>query len=99
MLMTVTFPTESFNTLVRGGTVGDKISQILEATKPESLYFTERNGQRTALVIVDVADPSKIPALAEPWFLTFQARVEVSIVMSVEELRRAGLDALGKRWG
>ena len=49
-------------------------------------------------MIVDVADPSKIPAFAEPWFLTFSADVEFHPVMSPEDLARAGLDALGKQW-
>jgi IstB-like ATP binding protein len=42
--------------------------------------------------------PSKIPALAEPWFLTFQADVEFRVVMSPDDLKRAGLDELGKQW-
>ncbi len=49
-------------------------------------------------MIVDVADPSKVPALAEPWFLSFNADVTFHIVMSPEDLGRAGLDALGKKW-
>jgi hypothetical protein len=47
------------------------------------------------MLIVDLPDPSKIPALAEPWFLTFEADVEFQVVMS---LKRAGLDELGKQW-
>lgn len=38
------------------------------------------------------------PALAEPWFLTFQAEVEFRIAMSAEDLKNAGLDELGKKW-
>ena len=43
-------------------------------------------------------DPSKIPALAEPWFLTFNADVELRVAMTPEDLARAGLEALGKKW-
>jgi hypothetical protein len=70
----------------------------LEAIKPEAVYFTEQNGQRGAMLIVDLPDPSKIPALAEPWFLTFEADVEFRVVMSPDDLKRAGLDELGKQW-
>ncbi len=50
-------------------------------------------------VIVTLANmASKIPALAEPWFLTFQADVEFQVVMSPDDLKRAGLDELGKKW-
>ena len=41
------------------------------------------------------ADPSKIPALAEPWFLTFQADVEFRVVGAPDDLKRAGLDDCG----
>ena len=83
---------------VKNGTAGSKLSRILEAIKPEAVYFTEQNGQRGAVLIVDLPDPSKIPALAEPWFLTFEADVEFRVVMSPDDLKRAGLDELGKQW-
>jgi len=62
------------------------------------VYFTEYGGRRGAILIVDVADPSKVPALAEPWFLSFNADVECHIVMSPEELGRADIDTIGKKW-
>jgi hypothetical protein len=40
-----------------------------------------------------------VPSLAEPWFLGFNAHVEFSVVMTPEDLGRAGLEALGKKWG
>jgi hypothetical protein len=43
-------------------------------------------------------DASQIPAVAEPWFLTFNADVEVHPVMLPEDLARADLGALGKKW-
>jgi hypothetical protein len=49
-------------------------------------------------MVVDMEDPSRIPALAEPWFLTFNANVEFRVVMTPEDLRKAGLDDLGKKW-
>jgi hypothetical protein len=98
VLVNVKFPHQPFNAAVKDGTVGSKLSRILDATKPEAVYFTEQNGQRAAVLIVDVPDPSKIPALSEPWFLTFQADVEFRIVMSPDDLKLAGLDELGKKW-
>jgi len=43
-------------------------------------------------------DSSEVPALAEPFFLTFNAEVEFRIAMTPEDLARSGLDALGKKW-
>src|ERR1700730_3697374 len=98
MLLNVKLPHQPFNAAVKNGTAGSKLSRILEAIKPEAVYFTEQNGQRGAVLIVDLPDPSKIPALAEPWFLTFQADVEFRVVMSPDDLKGAGLDELGKQW-
>jgi hypothetical protein len=98
MLVHAKIPHEPFNTLVRNGSAGKAVNRIVEETKPEAVYFTEYDGHRGAIMIVDVADPSKVPALAEPWFLSFNADVQFHIVMSPDELGRAGLDALGKKW-
>jgi hypothetical protein len=99
VLVNVTLPHGPFNAAVKDGTVGAKLNRILEAIKPEAIYFTERNGGRGAVMIVDLADPSKVPALAEPWFLTFEAQVEFHVVMTPDDLKRGGLDELGKKWG
>ncbi len=98
MLMTITFPHGEFNAAVRNGTVGRKIRMILEDARPEAVYFTEQNGQRTAIVAINVDDVSKIPAFAEPWFLNFNANVEFRIAMTPADLEKAGLDELGKKW-
>ena len=98
MLVQVKFPHEPYNTAVRNGSAGKTIERILSETKPEAVYFTEYDGRRGAIMIVDIADPSRIPALAEPWFLMFSADVSSHLVMSPEDLARAGLDALGKKW-
>jgi hypothetical protein len=98
MLLQVRFPHEEFNAAVKDGSAGKKLGRILEETKPEAVYFTEQKGQRGAFLIIDLADPSKIPAVAEPWFLTFNADVEFRVVMTPEDLKKAGLDELGKKW-
>ena len=98
MLMHVRLPLEPFNTFVREGTVGQKIQRILQAIKPEAAYFTEQNGQRGGIFVFDVKDSSEIPGLAEPWFLTFNAQVDLRIAMTPEDLGRANLNALGKEW-
>ena len=98
MLMNVRFPHEPFNTLVREGTVGGIIRNILDDLKPESIYFVEQGGTRGAVAIIDVADSSRIPFFAEPFFLNFNADCEFRIAMSPEDLGSAGLDELGKKW-
>jgi len=66
--------------------------------KAESVYFTEHNGMRGTSLIVDVSEPSRIPELAEPWFLTFNADCEFRIAMTPEDLQNAGLDTIAEKW-
>jgi hypothetical protein len=98
MLLHVTIPHEEFNAAVRDGSAGRKLNRILEETKPETVYFTEYGGERAAIMVVDLEDPSKVPMYAEPWFLSFNADVEFHVAMTPEDLERAGLDMLGKKW-
>ena len=98
ILLNVSIPHEDFNAAVRDGSVGQKIKRILDDLKPEAAYFTEQHGQRGVILIVDLLDPSKIPALAEPWFLTFKANVEFKLIMTPDDLANAGLEELGKKW-
>jgi hypothetical protein len=99
MLLAITLPNEPFNTFVRDGTAGKKLGRILDEVKPEVIYFTEKDGGRGAVMIVEMLDPSMIPALAEPWFLTFDAQVEFRVAMTPADLQKAGLDEIGKKWG
>lgn len=98
MLMNVTMPHEPFNAVVRDGSVGEVLDRILKETGPEAVYFTEHGGHRGAILIFDLADPSRIPAVSEPWFLAFNADVEFRIVMTPEDLRKAGLGEVGRKW-
>lgn len=98
MLMIVSLPHAKFNAAVKDGTAGAKLGKILDALKPESAYFTDAHGQRTGYLVVNCADASKIPSLAEPWFLTFEADVHLHACMTPEDLKNAGLESLGKQW-
>ena len=98
MLVDVTIPHEPFNTLVREKKAGGILQRILEEVKPEAVYFTERNGMRGATLIVDIAEPSRIPSVSEPFFLSFNADVQFHAVMSPQELGKAGRDALAAKW-
>jgi len=98
MLLHVRIPHEEFNTAVRDGSVEKKMKQILEQTKAEAVYFTEYDGRRGAIMVINIKDPSEVPKFAEPWFLSFNADVQFHIAMTPEELGRAGLEKLGKKW-
>src|ERR1700752_2094367 len=73
MMLTASIPHEPCNSLVRENKLGPIIKRILDELKPEAAYFTEQDGNRGAVLILDVSDSSRIPALAEPFFLNFNA--------------------------
>jgi len=65
------------------------IQNILSQQKPEAAYFLPQAGQRTGILIMNLQDPSEIPAICEPWFLALNASIEVTPVMLPEDLKKA----------
>lgn len=98
MLVNVTFPIEPFNSRVKDGTVGDIIGRVIDDIKPQSIYFSEVDGNRGAVMIMDVSDASGIPAIAEPWFLNFEAECEFRIAMTPDDLMKSNLAHLADKW-
>lgn len=100
MLMKVSLPIVEGNAAVADGTLGSTITSILNDLKPETVYFAEDNGARTAFIFLNVADSSQIPAIAEPWFLSFNARVELHPAMNLEDLKNAtpGIESAARKY-
>src|SRR5437016_6024348 len=87
-LFKISFPVEAGNAAAKKD--GFKtIQNILEQQKPEAAYFVADNGKRTGILIMNMADPSEIPAIAEPWFLALNAAVEVTPAMVPADLQKA----------
>jgi hypothetical protein len=100
-LLKVTIPVESGNAASRAGKLGATIQSILADLKPEAVYFTDDNGQRAGYIFLEMQDASEIPAIAEPWFLAFNAAIEIRPVMRPEDLAKAGgaIDRAVKKYG
>jgi hypothetical protein len=98
-IVRVSLPAAKFNAALRDGTAGKKMARILEETKPEAAYFTSMDGERGGFLVYNMSKASEIPGLAEPWFLNFDAKVEFSPAMTPEDLQKAGLEGLVKKWG
>jgi hypothetical protein len=88
-LLRVSIPVAEGNSAIADGTLGTTISSILSDLKPEAAYFAEDKGARTAFVFVNLENASQIPAVAEPWFLAFNAQVEIHPAMNLEDLKNA----------
>ena len=96
MLLRVSIPVEAGNAAAKAGTLGSTVEQILADLKPEAAYFfADDNGQRSGSVVFDMKDTSEIPAVAEPWFLAFNAKVSIRPIMNPQDLSKAG-PSIGK---
>ena len=89
-LITVSLSNDAANESVRSGELGNIIQNILEDVKPEAAYFGAKDGMRPAFLIVDLEEASQIPAVAEPFFLAFNASIDITPVMVPEDLGKAG---------
>ncbi len=88
-LLKVSIPTEIGNERVMDGSLGKIIESILNDIRPEAAYFAEEQGVRTGFIFCEIKDQSEIPAMAEPWFLAFGARVEIHPAMTLGDLKKA----------
>jgi hypothetical protein len=94
-------PVEAGNAAAKAGKLGATIQSILADLKPEAVYFTDDDGQRTAFLFLEMQNASQIPAIAEPWFLAFNAKVEIHPVMVPDDLAKAGssIEAAVNKYG
>jgi hypothetical protein len=102
MLLRVSIPVEAGNAAAKAGTLGSTVQKILGDLKPEAAYFfADDNGNRSGSIVFDMTDTSQIPAIAEPWFLAFNAKVSFRPIMNPEDLAKAGpgIDAAVKEYG
>ena len=100
-LLKVNIPVESGNAAAKAGKLGATIQSILTDLKPETVYFADDKGQRTAYVFLEMQNASQIPAIAEPWFLAFNASLELHPVMTPDDLAKAGsaIESAVKKYG
>jgi hypothetical protein len=93
--------TEAANSAARSGKLGATLNSILEALKPDAAYFVADGGKRTVYLVLDMQDPSQLPAVAEPLFLALNASLEAMPAMTIDDLMKAGpaIEQAAKKYG
>jgi hypothetical protein len=95
-MITVNIPIREGNDALRSGKLQNIMGQFMEQQKPEAAYFTTNDdGERSAVMVFDLADPADIPRIAEPLFQELGARVKFKPCMNADDLRR-GLSQLDR---
>jgi hypothetical protein len=90
MMMQILIPVETGNEAARTGAFGPSFQKMLEPLKPEAAYFgTGASGERGCFIVFDMKETSQLPAVAEPFFLAFNARVTFFPVMNAADLANA----------
>ncbi len=97
MLMRWRLGVTETNEAIRSGRMAEINTRLDELTKPEAQYFCTEGGTRTGYVFFDLADPSDIPAIAEPLFQELNATVEFFPTMNAAQLG-AGLTKASGAW-
>jgi hypothetical protein len=89
----ISLPVEQANQAIKDGKLGTAMQRAAERWKPEAMYFTAFDGQRTAFMVFELPDTSDIPPFAEPFFMELNAAVELAPVMNGDDLQK-GLSQL-----
>lgn len=82
-------PTAAGNKMVKDPNFLKNLEDYIKKFNCEASYFTEVNGNRTMVFVLDLASSDMIPAVAEPLFQGFEANLEIHPAMNLDDLKKA----------
>ena len=89
-LVKVSIDTATTNEAIKNNKLGETLNQIMGDLQPEAAYFISEDGGRTALLFVNMESNADLVNVCEPWWLAFNAKVEITPAMNGEDLEKAG---------
>ena len=96
MMLKFTVPMAKGNAAINDGSLAATTEAIMTKLKPEAAYFASLDGKRGGMLFFDLADPSQIVEVVEPFFLKLEAEVELVPVMNGDDLRKGLGKVMGK---
>lgn len=85
-----TIPQDTFIQMAQDSDkVFQKIENFLERVKPESIYFTEINAERTVILIIDIQNAEMIDVIADKLTLEFGAKVQVHPALIWDDMKKS----------
>lgn len=84
----MTLPNSIGNELVEDSTFLKKLDEYIKNTKSESAYFTLRDGERTAIFVMDIDSPNQMYNACEP-LLMIGGKVTREMIMTLDDIKMA----------
>jgi len=88
-LLTIEFPTSEANKKAKDGSILPSIKKIINDINPETVYFGGIDGSRACYMIVNLEKNEETVMVCEPWYMLFNAKVDIKPVMSLDDLENA----------
>jgi hypothetical protein len=89
VLVRAIIPTVAGNKMVKDPNFLKNLEDYIQKFNCEATYFTDVNGNRTMVFVLDLPSPNMIPDIVEPLFQGFDANVEIHPAMNLDDLKKA----------
>ena len=100
-MLSFQMPTERANALIKEGTFPQTMQSIMEDIKPEAAYFTDVDGARVGIFLINMDDASELPGMVEPLMHALDATIKLQLVMTPEDLQKGtpALEQAAQKYG
>ena len=95
MLLKATIPVDKGNSAIKDGSLPKVIEAAIVQLKPEAVYFTIQDGQRSTFFFFDLQNESDMVTALEPLWMALEADIELVPVMTPDDLRAGMKKAFG----
>jgi len=77
------FDLEAANRAIKVGSIGKIFEGFAKEFQPEGMWLVSQDGNRCTVAVFDLPSTSKIPPLAEPFFMGLGGAIEATPVMDL----------------